>query len=94
MNLVPSRDLRVRSAHVWKTLRERKEIVITSNGTPVAIMSAVDAGTFEDTLRAIRRARALDALARIHRAAAASGRSTMSDAEIEAEIKAVRKSRR
>ena len=93
MNLVPSRDLRVRSARVWKTLRERKEIVITSNGTPVAIMSAVDAGTFEDTLRAIRRARALDALARIHRAAASRG-GTISDAEIEAEIKAVRKLRR
>lgn len=94
MNLVPSRDLRVRPAHVWKTLRERKEIVITNNGTPVAIMSAVDASSFEDTLRAIRRARALDALARIHRAAAASGRSRISDAEIEAEIKAVRKLRR
>ncbi len=94
MNLVPSRDLRVRPAHVWKTLRDRKEIVITNNGTPVAIMSAVDAGTFEDTLRAIRRARALEALGRIHRAAAASGRSKMTDAEIEAEIKAARKQRR
>ena len=94
MNLVPSRDLRVRPARVWKTLRERKEIVITNNGTPVAIMSTVDARTFEDTLRSIRRARALDALARVHRAAAASGRRPMTDAEIDAEIKAVRKLRR
>ena len=94
MNLVPSRDLRVRPAQVWKTLRDRKEIVITNNGTPVAIMSAVNAATFEDTLRAIRRARALDALGRIHRAAVASGRSKMTDAEIDAEIKAARKQRR
>lgn len=43
MQLIPSRDLRVRPAEVWKTLKQRKEVVITNNGKPVAVMTAVDA---------------------------------------------------
>jgi len=93
MQLVPSRDLRVRPAAVWKALKQRKDLVITSNGKPIAIMTAADPETFEDTFLTLKRARALRAIEAMHRSAVASGRNRISDREIDRAIKAVRKQR-
>ena len=88
MGYVTVRDLRVRPGDVWEKLREQGEMILTSNGRPMAILVHVDETDVEATLAALRRARAQAAVARMRRAAA-----QMSEAEIDAEIDAVRRER-
>jgi antitoxin (DNA-binding transcriptional repressor) of toxin-antitoxin stability system len=87
------RDLRNRSAAVWRDLAEEKEMVVTSNGRPVAILSAVSEASLEDSLRAMRQARAMQAVAELQRESARQGTDRITDEEIEAEIRAVRRKR-
>lgn len=94
MRFVSVRELRARSASVWKELGESRELVITSNGRPVAILSSVDDDTLEETLGAIRQARAAAAVDEIQRRSVEKGLDRLSDEEIEAEIAAVRARRR
>lgn len=39
MKLLSVRDLKSKSSQVWKDLPDQKEMVITNNGRPVAILS-------------------------------------------------------
>ena len=90
MKFVSVRDLRGKSAEVWKELPEEREMVITSNGRPVAILAAVNESNLEESLTAFRQARAVEAVAGLQRQSVARGTDTMSLEEIEAEIRAVR----
>ena len=94
MRFVTVRELKARSARVWKDLDENRELVVTSNGRPVAVLSAVDDQTLEETLSAIRRARAVTAVDEMQRRSVERGLDRLSDGEIEAEIAAVRARRR
>ena len=67
MRFVSVRDLRAKSAEVWRDLEREREMVITSNGRPVAILAAVDEANLEASLRAFRRGRAMDALGTLQR---------------------------
>jgi len=93
MRFVTVRELRSRSADVWRRLAEEPEMVITSNGRPVAILSAVSPAGLEESLAALRRARALGAVEAMQTQSAAAGRHRISQDAIEAEIVAVRKDR-
>ncbi|MBI5235075.1 MAG: type II toxin-antitoxin system Phd/YefM family antitoxin [Deltaproteobacteria bacterium] len=93
MKFVSVRDLRGRSAQVWKELPEEREMVITSNGRPVAILSAITEANLEGALSAFRQARAIEAVAGLQRQSVKQGMDKTPMAEIEAEIKAVRKRR-
>lgn len=42
MKFLTVRDLRNKSAQIWKDLLEKKEMVITNNGKPVAILSSIN----------------------------------------------------
>jgi len=57
MGYVTVRDLRVRPGDVWEKLREQGEMILTSNGRPMAILAHVDETDVEATLAALRRAR-------------------------------------
>lgn len=94
MKLVSVRDLRSRSAEIWRQLEEEQEMVVTSNGRPVAVLSSVDEEVLEETLAAIRSARAVAALQELQRRSVEQGRDQMSQEEIEAEIRASRQARR
>ncbi len=94
MRFVSVRDLRGKSAQVWAQLKDEKELVITSNGKPIAILSAVQENRLEETLAAIRSARAMAAVDAIQQRSLKMGLDTMTLEEINAEIAAVRKSRR
>ena len=61
MKFLSVRDLRSKSADVWKGLSAEREMVVTSNGRPIAILSAVTEDSLEETLGAIRRSRAIAA---------------------------------
>ncbi len=94
MRFVSVRDLRGKSAQVWRDLPIEREIIITSNGRPVAILSAVNESNLEESLSAFRQARSVDAVADLQRRSVQEGKANLSMDEIEAEILAVRKQRR
>lgn len=93
MKFVSVRDLRGRSAEIWRQLPEEREMVITNNGRPVAILAAVGESNVEESLAAFRRARAVDAVASMQGRSVARGARKLTEAEIEAEIAASRKAR-
>ncbi|MES4786372.1 MAG: prevent-host-death protein [Nitrospiraceae bacterium] len=58
MKFITVRELRGRPGEVWSKLSRDKDLVLTSNGKPIAILSAVSEDTVESSLVALRRARA------------------------------------
>lgn len=94
MKFITVRDLRGRSGQVWTKLAREREIILTSNGKPIAILSAVSEETLEESLAAVRRARAVTAVEKLQRQSIQAGTNVLSAAEIDSEIKAVRKARR
>ncbi len=93
MKFVTVRDLRLKLGQVWERLGREGEMIVTSNGRPIALLIPVNEDNFEQTVAALRRSRVLMALEGMQRASLAAGTDRMSDAEIEAEIKAARRSR-
>ena len=93
MKFVTVRDLRLKPRQVWERLARDKEMIITSNGKPIALLTQVKEDNFEQTLAVLRRARALMAIEEMQRASLAAGTDRMSGSSIEAEIRAVRRSR-
>lgn len=93
MRFVSVRDLRAKSAELWRDLPSEGQMVVTSNGRPVAILSAVDEGDLEGSLAAFGRARALQALQTIQLASVARGTDKLTAEQIDAEIRAVRRER-
>jgi antitoxin (DNA-binding transcriptional repressor) of toxin-antitoxin stability system len=93
MKFVSVRDLRNKSAQVWKELPEEREMIITSNGRPIAIIAATKDSDLEESLSAFRQARAVEAVASLQRRSIEKGSDKITMDEIDAEIKAVRKKR-
>jgi prevent-host-death family protein len=93
MEFIPVRDLRVRPGEVWRRLRQKREVVITSGGRPIAVLIGVE-DDVEETITAVRRARAQMAVSRLRQSAAAQGLDRLTGEEIEAEIQASRRERR
>ncbi len=93
MRFVSVRELRGNSAEVWRELAEEREMIITSNGKPIAILSAVSEETLEESLADIRRARAISAVDNMQLASVKAGTSRTSLGEINAEVAAVRSKR-
>ncbi len=93
MKFVTVRDLRGKTSELWKQLELERELVVTSNGKPIAIMSATDEDSFEANLWTLRRSRANDALMQLQRRAAEHGLSDLTPETIEAEINESRKER-
>jgi antitoxin (DNA-binding transcriptional repressor) of toxin-antitoxin stability system len=94
MKFITVRDLRGRPAEVWTKLSRDKELVLTSNGKPIAILSAVSEDTLEGSLVALRQARAVAAVEAMQSHSVAEGTDKLSLEEINAEIAATRKARR
>lgn len=93
MKFVTVRDLRGRPAKVWKDLKSEKDLVLTSNGKPIAILAAVGEESLETTLAALRRDRAVQAVRALQRESAKRG-AKLSASEIDAIIADVRRERR
>ena len=89
MNFYTVRDLRTTPKSIWDNLSEDGEVVITNNGKPTAILFDISDGNFEETLKAVRQAKAMISFNSMRSKAAANG--YVSDEEIEAEIAAARK---
>ncbi len=93
MRFISVRELNTKPKDIWGQLQE-EEIIITSNGKPVALLSGITEKNLERTLQAIRRTRALMALDEMQKKSLKLGLNNLSDVEIEEEIRTVRKSRK
>lgn len=93
MEFITVRDLRVHPGQVWERLAEQQDIVVTSNGRPIALLTRISEDEVEETLTALRRARAQLAVSRMRTAAAQTNANRMTVEEIEAEIKETRQNR-
>jgi antitoxin (DNA-binding transcriptional repressor) of toxin-antitoxin stability system len=93
MKFISVRDLRGKSAEVWKDLPKEREMIITSNGRPIAILAAVNESTLEESLSAFRQSRAVEAVAALQRRSTDQGTDTISMEDIDAEIREVRRKR-
>ena len=94
MKLISVRDLRTDSAKIWDQLPREGEMVVTSNGRPIAILASVAEDGVEEALRAFRRARTIEAVTGLQLHSAETGRDRMAPDEIDAEIKEARRGRR
>ena len=93
MKTITIRDLRTRPRQVRDALKDEREAVLTANGRPVAVMIPVDAGSIDQTLETLRRARALEALRAIRADSQRRGISQMPMKDIDAVIAKTRKAR-
>ena len=94
MKFISVRDFRTSSANIWKTLPQEQEMVITNNGKPVALLTPLQDNDLEETLSAIRRAKAISAVKLIQQQSIKNGMDKMTLEEINYEIEASRKERK
>lgn len=93
MKFITIRDLRAKSKQIQNDLPKFREMILTSNGKPIAIMTAISEESLEDSLAAIRRARAISAVTGLQLQSVKSGKYMMRTREIEDEIREVRSKR-
>ncbi len=93
MQFVTVRDLRSKSAEIWQKLKEEREVIITLNGKPIAVMAPVEEGKLEESLRLTRRVRAMMAREALQESSIKKGLDKITPEEINAEIARVRKKR-
>jgi len=94
MKFISVRDLRTSPKQIWKSLPDEKEMVVTNNGRPIALLTPISDETLEDTVRALRRVRAMNAVQDMQLSSVRKGKDELSEEEIEAEIVQTRKARR
>ncbi len=93
MRFISVRELSTKPKKIWGQIQE-EEIIITSNGKPVALLSGVTERNLERTLQSIRRTRALMALEEMQKKSLKLGLNNLSETEIGEEIRTVRKGRK
>ena len=93
MKFITVRDLRTSPAQVWKRLPEEKEMIITNNGRPIALLTPISDENLEETLKSMRMVRAAAAVKKLQFESAKAGRDRLTGEEIEEEIRQSRKSR-
>ena len=94
MKLIAIQDLK-QPRRLKERLLAEKELLLTSDGRPVAVLVNVDASEDPETMiQSIRDSRSRLALSRVREAAVRSGAARLSLAEINREITATRKARR
>jgi antitoxin (DNA-binding transcriptional repressor) of toxin-antitoxin stability system len=94
MKFVTVRDFRTSSANIWKSLPQEQEMVITNNGKPIALLTPLSDRNLEETLSAIRRAKAINAVKLIQQQSIKNGTDNITLEEINYEIKMSRKKRK
>ncbi|MCL2412459.1 MAG: type II toxin-antitoxin system Phd/YefM family antitoxin [Treponema sp.] len=94
MKFVTVRDFRTSPANIWKALPKEQEMVITNNGKPIALLTPLSDRNLEETLSAIRRAKAINAVKMIQQESIKNGTDKITMEEINSLIKKSRQERR
>jgi antitoxin (DNA-binding transcriptional repressor) of toxin-antitoxin stability system len=93
LKFITVRDLRTSPAQVWKQLPIEREMVITNNGKPIALLTPISDASLEDTLKTVRRASAMNAVKSMQAAAVKRGLAGLTMEDIDTEIRQVRRSK-
>jgi len=94
MKFISSRELRISPGAVWRKLDQEKDLVITSNGRPIGVLTLANEDGLEDVLASLRAGRAQRAALTLRRAAVARGLNKLTDREIQEVIRKGRQSSR
>lgn len=94
MKFVSSRELRISPGTVWRKLDQEKDLVVTSNGRPIGVLTLANEDSLEDVLTSLRAGRAQRAALTLRRAAAARALNKWSDKDIQDVIRKERQARR
>lgn len=94
MKFVSIRELRISPVKIWRQLNDEEDIVITSNGKPIAVLNPIYNNNLESTLDIIKRARALKAMEEIQLQSVKKGLDKLTDQKINEIIEKVRTERR
>ncbi len=89
MRFIQIKDLR--PSEIWKQLADEREMVITAQGKPIAILSYVSDADWEETLAVFRRVRAIQAVDELQKQSVENGLDKMDLEEVNREIQVVRK---
>ena len=73
MHFYSMRDLRTESKTMWSNLDNGDEVVLTNNGKPSAIVIDIPEGYFDETVQAVRQAKAMIPLNSMRQKAAKEG---------------------
>jgi len=90
MKFVTVRDFRTSPSSIWKKLPSERELIITNNGKPIALLTPLSDETLEDTVFAVRRAKAINAVRKMQEISLSKGNDKMTSEEINAIIKDAR----
>lgn len=93
MKFLTLEELQQEPERAIRDLLPEEEWVVTAGGHPVAILAPVQEEDLEQTLAALRRARALVAVTQVQRLSSERGLELISTEEIDAEIQAARRTR-
>ena len=93
MRFASIRDLRNRPKSIFGEKAGTEEVVLTSNGKPVALVVPIRGDRLEDELRVYRQARAQLAIEAMQRAAKTAGLDIMDQETIDGVIADVRQKR-
>ncbi len=91
MKFVTVRELKQKTTEIWRLIEKGEDLIITSNGKPIALLTGVSEDTLEDDLDTLRRASALKSLDKIHRESLKKGTYKISMEKIDKEIRRARK---
>lgn len=94
MKFLSIREFRGNTAAVRKELDTEREIVLTANGKPFAMLTPVEPDSVEEEVLAIRQARARLAIDRVREHARATGLEGMTMQQVDALIAKTRRARR
>ena len=86
MTFITVRDLRTSPAQIWKDLPAEREMVITNNGKPIALLTPVGDANLVETLAAVRRAHAIQSVKQMQQTSTRRGTNELSESEIQEEI--------
>lgn len=94
MSTISVSDLKRKPVKQWLKSAGKGELVITSNGQPVALLLGTAGSSVESTRALVRSVRALQAQTALQQTAGTNGTASLSSSDIDAEIAAARRARR
>jgi antitoxin (DNA-binding transcriptional repressor) of toxin-antitoxin stability system len=91
MKFVTVRDFRTSPSGIWKKLSTERELIITNNGKPIALLTPLSDETLEDTVSAVRKAKAINAMKKMQEISLSWGNDKMALEEVNTIIEDTRK---
>jgi len=86
MKFITVRDFRTSPAQIWRQLPIEHEMVITNNGKPIALLTPISDVDFEETIKTIRKVKAIHSIKQMQEISIQNKNSEMTDEEVQKEI--------